>query len=43
MAAVIVIAAAYLAGEPGARKSPESSAVPPASDGQSRVPVGNIG
>jgi uncharacterized membrane protein YfcA len=43
MAVVIVIAAAYLAGEPRARKSPESGAIPPASDGQSRVPVGNIG
>ena len=43
MAVVIVIAAAYLAGEPRARKSPESGAMPPASDGQSRVPVGNIG
>ena len=35
--------AAYLASEPRARKSPESGAMPPASDGQSRVPVGNIG
>jgi MFS family permease len=43
MTVVIVIAAAYLAGEPRARKSPESDAMPPASDGQSRVPVGNIG
>jgi MFS family permease len=43
MAVVIVVAAAYLAGEPRARKSPESGALPPASDGQSRVPVGNIG
>jgi hypothetical protein len=43
MTVVIVIAAAYLAGEPRARKSPESGAMPPASDGQSRVPVGNIG
>jgi MFS family permease len=43
MAVVIVIAAAYLAGQPRARKSPESGAIPPASDGQSRVPVGNIG
>jgi hypothetical protein len=42
MAVVMVIAVACLAGEPGARKSPESSAVPPASDGQSRVSVGNI-
>jgi hypothetical protein len=31
----------YLAGQ--ARKSPESGTMPPASDGQSRVPVGNIG
>ena len=36
-------AAAYLAGQPRARKSPESGAMPPASDGQSRVPVGTIG
>jgi MFS family permease len=43
MTVVIVIAAAYLAREPRARKSPESDAMPPASDGQSRVPVGNIG
>ena len=43
MAVVIVTAAAYLAGAPRARKSPESGAMPPASDGQSRVPVGNIG
>ena len=28
---------------PRARKSPESDVMPPASDGQSRVPVGNIG
>jgi len=42
MAVVVFIAAAYLAGERRARKSPESSAVPPASDGQSRVSVGNI-
>jgi hypothetical protein len=28
---------------PRARKSPESGAMPPVSDGQSRVPVGNIG
>jgi hypothetical protein len=42
VAVVIVIAAAYLAGEPRARKSPESGAMPPASDGQSRVSVGNI-
>jgi len=41
MAVVIVIAAAYLAG-PRARKSPEGGALPPASDGQSRVSVGNI-
>ena len=43
MAVVIVAAAAYLAGWPRARKSTESGAMPPASDGQSRVPVGNIG
>jgi hypothetical protein len=43
MAVVIVIAAAYLAGQPRARKSPESDVMPPASDGQSRVPVGTIG
>jgi hypothetical protein len=43
MAVVIVIAAAYLAGQPRAWKSPESDVMPPASDGQSRVPVGNIG
>jgi len=43
MAVVIVVAAACLAGEPRARKSPGSAALPPASDGQSRVPVGNIG
>ena len=42
MAVVIVIAAAYLAGEPRARKSPEGDTMPPASDGQSRVPVGKI-
>jgi hypothetical protein len=42
MAVVIVIAAAYPAGGPWTRKSPESSAVPPASGGQSRVSVGNI-
>lgn len=43
MAVVIVIAAAYLTGEPQARKSPESGVMPPVSNGQSRVPVGNIG
>jgi hypothetical protein len=43
MAVVIVTAAAYLAGGPRARKSPESGAVPPASGGRSRVPVGTIG
>jgi hypothetical protein len=43
MAVVTVIAAACLAGEPRARKSPESGVMPPASNGQSRVPVGNIG
>jgi hypothetical protein len=43
MAAGIITAAACLAGQPRARKSPESGAMPPASDGQSRVPVGNIG
>jgi hypothetical protein len=42
VALVIVVAAAYPAGGPRTRKSPESSAVPPASDGQSRVSVGNI-
>jgi hypothetical protein len=43
MAVVVVVAAACLAGEPRARKSPESGVMPPASNGQSRVPVGNIG
>ena len=43
MAVVIVTAAAYLAGVPRGRKSPESGAVPTESDGQSPVPVGNIG
>jgi hypothetical protein len=38
MAVVVVVVV-----EPRARKSPESGVMPPASNGQSRVPVGNIG
>jgi predicted MFS family arabinose efflux permease len=42
MAVVIVIAAAYLAGEPRAHTSPEGRGMPPASDEQSCVSMGNI-